>query len=127
MKTITKIFAVLLILASTLVVMPGNTVFADGGAALEAVSGIEAVKTGSENYGTLQTTIGKLLGFLQVASGLVGVIVIATTGFNYILSADADMKAEIKKKGLPIIVGFAIVFGAVSIAKFLIGVTASAA
>ena len=116
MKTITKIFAVLLILASTLVVMPGNTVFADGGAALEAVSGIEAVKTGSENYGTLQTTIGKLLGFLQVASGLVGVIVIATTGFNYILSADADMKAEIKKKGLPIIVGFAIVFGAVSIA-----------
>ena len=127
MKTITKIFAVLLILASTLVVMPGNTVFADGGTALEAVGGITATKTDSANYSTLQTTIGKLLGFLQVASGLVGVLVIALTGFSYVMTTSTDAKAALKDKALPIILGFVLVFGAVSIAKFLIGVTATAA
>lgn len=69
----------------------------------------------------LATVIGKLLGFLQVASGIVAVLMIAIVGFNYIISTP-EVKDEMKKKMLPIIIGIVLVFGATSVAKFLIGV-----
>ena len=65
--------------------------------------------------------IRKLLGFLQVASALMSVLVIAFTGFQYIVSADAEMKNEMKKKMLPIIIGLILVFFATSITTFLLG------
>ena len=123
MKTINKIFAILMILVSTLVIMPVNMSFAS-----DATTAIEGVKnktneTSSNNYESLQGTIGKLLGFLQIASALVAVLVLAYTGFNYIVGTP-DVKDEMKKKGVPIVVGFVLVFGATSIAKFLVGVAA---
>ena len=69
----------------------------------------------------MATVIGKLLGFLQVASGIVAVLMIAIVGFNYIISTP-EVKDEMKKKMLPIIIGIVLVFGATSVAKFLIGV-----
>ena len=123
MKTINKIFAILMILVSTLVIMPVNMSFAS-----DATTAIEGVKnktneTSSNNYESLQGTIGKLLGFLQIASALIAVLVLAYTGFNYIVGTP-DVKDEMKKKGVPIVVGFVLVFGATSIAKFLVGVAA---
>ena len=44
---------------------------------------------------------------------------IAVTGFNYIISTP-EVKKEMLSKMLPIVVGLILVFGAVSIAKFLL-------
>ena len=65
--------------------------------------------------------IGNVLGFLRIASALVAVIMLAVTGFNYIMS-DAQDKAAYLKKFAPIIIGFILVFSATTIAKFLIGI-----
>lgn len=121
MKTVYKIFAILMIAVCTLVIMPNNMSLAAGSSsASDAISNIPVSEPSGVTTG-LSTVIGKLLGFLQVASGLVAVLMIAIVGFNYIISTP-EIKDEMKKKMLPIIIGIVLVFGATSIAKFLIGV-----
>ena len=120
MKAISKIIAILLIAISTLVIMPPNFSFAANNTAADAINGLSA--TGNVDVGGLQKVIGTLLNFLQIASGLVAVLMIAIVGFNYILATSSDMKKEMKEKALPIIIGIVLVFGATSIAKFFIGV-----
>ena len=120
MKAISKIIAILLIAISTLVIMPTNFSFAANNTAADAINGLSA--TGNVDVGGLQKVIGTLLNFLQIASGLVAVLMIAIVGFNYILATSYDMKKEMKEKALPIIIGIVLVFGATSIAKFFIGV-----
>ena len=121
MKTVNKILAILVIAICTLTIMPKNTALAAGSSAKNIVGGVNA-SIPDDGYATdLQTTISKLLGFLQVASGLVAILMIAIVGFNYIVSTP-EVKDEMKKKLLPIIIGIVLVFGATSIAKFLIGV-----
>lgn len=121
MKTMNKILAVLIIAVSMFVIMPDNMSLAAGSNAGSAIDGISVTEGG--DVSKLQNVIGKLLGFLQVASGLVAVLMIAITGFQYIVETP-EVKQEIKKKMLPIIVGIVLVFGATSIAKFIIGVAA---
>ena len=112
-----------MIAVSMFVIMPNNMCFAD---ATNAISKVEN-EAKSDNATTaaegLASVIGKLLGFLQVASGIVAVLMIAIVGFNYIISTP-EVKDEMKKKMLPIIIGIVLVFGATSVAKFLIGVAA---
>lgn len=124
MKTVYKVFAILMIAVSMFVIMPNNMCFAD---ATNAISKVEN-EAKSDNATTaaegLASVIGKLLGFLQVASGIVAVLMIAIVGFNYIISTPPEVKDEMKKKMLPIIIGIVLVFGATSVAKFLIGVAA---
>ena len=123
MKTVYKVFAILMIAVSMFVIMRNNMCFAD---ATNAISKVEN-EAKSDNATTaaegLASVIGKLLGFLQVASGIVAVLMIAIVGFNYIISTP-EVKDEMKKKMLPIIIGIVLVFGATSVAKFLIGVAA---
>lgn len=82
------------------------------------------------NPGTLSTNVGndlaqkvisKILAFLQIASGLISVIVIAFSGFKYVVAETADIKGEVKKKMLPMIIGMILVFSATTIAKFILG------
>ena len=125
MKTMYKVFAIIMVAVSMFIIMPDNMSFADssttaGSGAIGAISNISVSEPTGATSG-LATTIGKLLGFLQIASGLVAVLMIAIVGFNYII-ATPDVKDEMKKKMLPIIIGIVLVFGATSIAKFLIGV-----
>lgn len=75
----------------------------------------------SSNYTELQTTIGYVLGFLQIASGLTAVIMIAFTGFKLIFEVNPKVVEETKKTMFPIVFGIVLTFGAVSIAKFIIG------
>lgn len=120
MKTMYKVLAVLIIAVSMLVIMPDNMSLA--ATAADAGSAIDGIQvTGGGDVSKLQSVIGKLLGFLQVASGIIAVLMIAITGFQYIVETP-EVKSEIKKKMLPIIVGIVLVFGATSIAKFIIGV-----
>lgn len=120
MKTMYKVLAVLIIAVSMFVIMPDNMSLAATAAdAGNAIDGITV--SGGGDVSKLQSVIGKLLGFLQVASGIIAVLMIAITGFQYIVETP-EVKNEIKKKMLPIIVGIVLVFGATSIAKFIIGV-----
>lgn len=119
MKIVKKIILILVIAICVFEVIPQNISVAS----TKDVVGTVIPVTPSEDLATgLQATIGKLLGFLQIASGLVSILMIAIVGFNYII-ATPDVKDEMKKKMLPIIIGLVLVFGAVSIAKFLLGVT----
>lgn len=121
MKTFSKIFAILMIAVCAMVIMPKNMSYAAGGSSAGNV--IDGISTAGStaDVSKLQGVIGKLLGFLQIASGLVAVLMIAITGFNYIVSTP-QVKEEMKKTMLPIIIGIVLVFGATSIAKFIIGV-----
>lgn len=126
MKTMYKIFAVLLIAVSMFVVMPDNMSFAATSTGTAAIGAIEKITPDQDAAGTAATkgltdVIARLLGFLQIASGVIAVLMIAIVGFNYIISTP-EIKDEMKKKMLPIIVGIVLVFGATSVAKFLIGV-----
>ena len=128
MKTMYKVFAILMIAVSMFVIAPNNMCFAaDSSAGNSAIGAIDKVKNGSTTSAAstaatdLAGVIGKLLGFLQIASGIVAVLMIAIVGFNYIISTP-EVKDEMKKKLLPIIIGIVLVFGATSLAKFLIGV-----
>ena len=120
MKTMYKVLAILIIAVSMLVIMPDNmslaATAADAGSAIDGIT-----VSGGGDVSKLQNVVGKLLGFLQVASGIIAVLMIAITGFQYIVETP-EVKSEIKKKMLPIIVGIVLVFGATSIAKFIIGV-----
>ena len=62
-----------------------------------------------------------MLGFLQIAAGLLSIVMIAFVGFNYI-TATPDVKKELQTKMLPIVIGLVLVFGAVSVARFILGV-----
>ena len=127
MKTISKVLVMLMIAVSAFVIMPDNMVFAEakkstGGTDPKSVVSSVNVKNPDADYSSdLAGKIGQLLGFLQVASGLVAILMIAIVGFNYIISTP-DVKEEMKKKMLPIIIGLVLVFGAVSVAKFILAV-----
>ena len=123
MKTLGKVLLIFMILSSMFVVLPQSKVLAadnteDVSAAIGGISATNPSKAATE---TLKTTIGKILGFLQVASGLVAVLMIAFNGFRYITSAP-DIKSEIIKNVAPILAGLILVFGAVSFAKFIVSI-----
>ena len=119
MKFIIKLFIILSISVFTFAIVPQNTSFA--GKISSMVSGTKP--TDNAIMGSAMTDIVKsILSLLQVGSALITIIVLAFTGFNYIVAADAEMKSEMKKKMLPIIIGLILVFSATSIAKFLLAV-----
>ena len=116
LRTLQKVLLILTIAVCIFSILPQNIVKADATSVVEGVG--KKVSEGSE-YGGLQTVVGRLLGFLRIASGLVAILMIAITGFNYIVGTP-DVKDEMKKKMLPIIIGLILVFGAVSIATFIL-------
>ena len=119
MKTITKILLVLILATFVFGVLPqSESLAANPVGALTAVE--QNAKDSPTEVTGLASVIGKLLAFLQIASGVVAVLMIAITGFNYIVGTP-DVKDEMKKKMLPIIIGLVLVFGAVSIARFILG------
>ena len=122
MKIFQKISIVLIIavIASfTLGTVSTNTAMA----ALSPADAMEKVN-GNANVGDtsgLTEVAGKILTFLQVISGVFAIIMIAVTGFRYIIET-ADVKKELKQSMLPIIIGILLVFFATSIAKFIVNI-----
>ena len=119
MKTMQKVLAILLIAVCVFgVVSQLSTSYAEGG-----VDGyINQIKPSNEVKGgeQLVTIASRVLTFLQIASGIAAVIMIAVTGFRYIIETP-EVKGELKKNMLPIVIGLVLVFFATSIAKFFIG------
>ncbi len=120
MKTLKRLSVILLIAVCAWSVMPQNVSVA-ASSAIDVVGSVTPSNPDQGTSGSLASIVGRLLGFLQVASGLVAILMLAVTGFNYII-ATPDVKDEMKKKMLPIIIGIILVFGAVSFAKFIMGV-----
>lgn len=119
MKIIQKTILILIIITCTFGIT--NINISEAASVTDTVKVVKPEEVDSTKYNKLQSTVGKLLGFLQISSGLITVLVIAFTGFNYII-ATPDVKKDIKDKALPILIGIILVFSAVSISKFLLGV-----
>ena len=122
MKTLQKILVILLVAICVFSVMPKGSVLAADSAS-SAIDEIDS-KAGSggiEGTDKLTEVAGRILTFLQIASGVAAVIMIAVTGFRYIVETP-EVKGELKKNMFPIIVGIILVFFATSIAKFFIGI-----
>ncbi len=130
MKRIGKILILLMIIFGFLYMFPQNIVNADetatgekGGTSVSAiVKGIRPLDPSEENYSPFVTIVSNILGFLQIASAITAVIMIAFFGFE-LITETPNAKEEIKKKMVPMLVGLVLVFSATSIAKFIISIT----
>ena len=120
MKTLQKILLILVVAMCISIVMPKNISRAENVTEI-----VQNIKGGEDvdGAGELGNVANKILSFLQVASGIAAVVVIAVTGFRYIIETP-EVKGELKKNMFPIIVGILLVFFAATIANFFIGIFA---
>ena len=121
MKIIKKLS--ILILISLCMVNISSTNFISNAAKLsDDVDGFQADITANavSKTASLKTVVNRLLGFLRIISALVLVLVLGTTGYKYIV-ATPEIKGELKKRMLPVIIGIILVFSAASIAAFILG------
>ncbi len=118
MKTMQKVLAILLIAVCVFGVISQISTCNAAGIS-DTIDKIQPTNdvTGAEN---LTAIASRVLTFLQIASGIAAVIMIAVTGFRYIIETP-EVKGELKKNMLPIVIGLVLVFFATSIAKFFIG------
>lgn len=118
MKTMQKVLAILLIAVCIFGVISQISTCNAAGIS-DTIDKIQPTNdvTGAEN---LTAIASRVLTFLQIASGIAAVIMIAVTGFRYIIETP-EVKGELKKNMLPIVIGLVLVFFATSIAKFFIG------
>lgn len=121
MKIIKKLS--ILILISLFMVNISSTNFTSNAAKLsDDVDGFQANITADAVSKTvsLKTVVNRLLGFLRIISALALVLILGTTGYKYIV-ATPEIKGELKKRMLPVIIGIILVFSAASIAAFILG------
>ena len=86
----------------------------------EIVDGFEAdVEPAIENTSEVKNVVKNVLNFLQIVSGLVAVVIIAMTGFDYIIGTP-KVQEDAKNRMFPILMGIVIIFGAVTITKFFV-------
>ena len=122
MKILQKMLVILILALCVGIVMPQTVV-----KATDAMSVINSINPSSSNTDlggatdNLANVAGSILKFLQIASGIAAVIMIAVNGFRYIVETP-DVKGELKKNMFPIIVGILLVFFATTIARFFIGI-----
>lgn len=120
MKKISKILLILpLIITARICILQPEVKAEQGVEILDGVI-INSVDPATGTIGGIKAIVENILGFLQLLSGLLAVILIAVTGFRYIVDTP-DVKSELKKSMIPIIVGLLLVFFATTIAKFFIG------
>lgn len=126
MKKIIKIILFVFVICS-FIVIPQNNVKAVNESAEETsvsgiIKGLRPTSPSQDKYSDLAGVIGIILGFLQIASAVTAVIMIAFLGFE-LITAMPNTREEIKKKMFPMIIGIMLVFGATSIATFIVRIT----
>ncbi len=122
MKNIVLKIIVIAIVIMGILIIPQNKVEAKDYTVSDIAGMMTPKYVNPDKYSGIQTVIGRILGFLQVASALTTVVVVAFLGFK-MLTETPEVKREVKQKGLPIIIGVVLVFGATSIASFIFTVT----
>lgn len=109
MKNIILKIIVIAIVITGILTIPQNKVEAKGNYTVSGIAGMMSPDyVNPDKYSPLQRVIGKILGFLQVASALTTVVVVAFLGFK-MLTETPEVKREVKHKGLPIIIGVVLV------------------
>lgn len=117
MKILQKLLLILIIGACVFMVMPQNTVKADVSVD-DAISNVDP-NMGDGDLDGIQGIINKVIGFIQWASIIALVIVLVVKGWEYI-TGTPSIKDEVKKTAVPLLVGAVLVFGATTIAKFVL-------
>ena len=118
MKKSMKIVSVLMI--ALMMIMVATPVFAvDPGQAIGDVEG--NIKYGGNSDFTAK--VGKIIGFLQWAGAIAGVLIITIFGIKYMMGS-LEEKAEYKKSMIPFIVGAVVLIAAPQIAKLIFSIFA---
>lgn len=86
---------------------------------VEDIKGFNADFSKKSSLNDLKSITKKILNALRVIAVFILIIVIVTTGFRFVTSTP-DVRGEIKNTMLPVIIGLIAVFGASSIASFII-------
>lgn len=119
MKKTMKIVSILMM--AIMILMVATPVFAD----VDPDAAIGEV-TGKINYGgnnDFAEKIGNIIGFLQWAGAIAGVLIITILGIKYMMGS-LEEKAEYKKSMIPLIVGAVVLIAAPQIAKLIFSVFA---
>lgn len=118
MKKSLKIVSILMM--AIMMVMVAAPVFAvDPGTAIGQVEG----QIGYSGNADFATKVGKIIGFLQWAGAIAGVLIITIFGIKYMMGS-LEEKAEYKKTMIPFIVGAVVLIAAPQIAKLIFSIFA---
>ena len=121
MNVIKKIVMILIIGIMISSCMPKNISLASGGfISIEEDINFKSKLPKEKDVKNLKEIIEKFLKAIRTIAVLVLVIVVSTTGIRYLTATNADIKEEIKITMFPIIMGLILLFGAVTIAGFII-------
>lgn len=120
LKVVQKIICFFIIILSFTFLVNTNQSFAKS--TLEEIKGFKAQTTEEKSVIDLQGVIKKILFALRVASVLLLIIVLASAGIRYITETSVNVKGEIKKTILPVILGLIFLFGASYFAAMIIDV-----
>lgn len=116
MKKSIKIVSILMI--AMMLIMVSTSVFAvDPGSAIDGVS----IQYGGNP--DFSAKVGKIIGFLQWAGAIAGVLIITIFGIKYMMGS-LEEKAEYKKSMIPFIVGAVVLIAAPQIAKLIFSIFA---
>lgn len=118
MKKVVKILPILMMVL--MVMMTCSPVLAaneTGGKDIAGVT-INPDKTSAENVAGIGNSI---LGVIQVVGTVIAVGVLMVIGIKYMMGS-AEEKAEYKKTMLPYLIGAVILFAAVNIAGYVVGI-----
>lgn len=118
MKTSQKIICFFIIILSFTFLVNTNQSFAKD--IVSEIKGFKAEATKEKSVTGLKSVVKKFLTALRVASTLLLIIVLASAGIRYITESSVNVKGEIKRTILPVILGLVFVFGASSFATLVI-------
>ena len=122
MKTLQKVLVILLIAMFVFALVPVNTANAiDWETEVWQPMSSNEANVDTKAVSEFTSLANTILTFLQILSGITAVVMIAITGFRYIVETP-EVKGELKKNMVPIVIGILLVFFAVSIAKFFLGI-----
>ena len=118
MKKTMKIVSILML--AIMMLMIATPVFAvDPTSAINSLDGkINYTGNGNDDF---TTKIGNIIGFLQWAGAIAGVLIITIFGIKYMMGS-LEEKAEYKKSMIPFIVGAVVLIAAPQIAKLIFSI-----
>ena len=117
MKKTMKIVSILMM--AIMMLMIATPVFADVKPG-DAIGIVEGKITYEGNEGFAEK-VGKIIGFLQWAGAIAGVLIITILGIKYMMGS-LEEKAEYKKSMIPLIVGAVVLIAAPQIAKLIFSI-----
>ena len=118
MKKLSKIFAVLLILA---IAMIAFTTVANATAG-DVANIFQKAEESDVDTGDMTTVAGNIVNIITWVGIIVAIIVLLVLGIKYMMGS-ADEKAEYKKTMIPYLVGAVLIFGASAIVQAVVKMT----